>query len=95
MNAESIKQVGLIAIFGGILALALSTSGAYVFPYTNVPPNTDLATLLTIGWQRLVLTLALVIVGVLGVIAGTMLYGFGRLIEELTYLQPLEETPQK
>jgi hypothetical protein len=95
LNAESIKQIGLVAIFGGALALALSAFGAYVFPYTNVPPNADLATLLTIGWQRLVLTISLVIAGVLGVLAGTMLYGFGRLIEEVTYLQPLEETSQK
>lgn len=92
MNAENTKLIGLTAILGGIFALALSAYGAYAFPNSSVPPNSDLTTLLTIGWQRLVLYISLAIVGILGILAGTTLYGFGRLIDEVTYLQYLQES---
>lgn len=75
--------------------LALSGFGAYDFPFSSVPANADLATILTTLWQRLVITISLAIVGILGILGGILLYGFGRVVEEMAYLQPLDEPDKK
>jgi hypothetical protein len=95
MNAENIKQLGLGVVSAGILLLVMSAILAYLFPNSTVPNSADLPTLLSIVWQRLVITISMAIFGLVATIAGTTLYGFGRLIEEVTYLQPIEETPVK
>ena len=94
MNAENTKQLGIVAVSIGIF-LVMSAVLAYLFPNSNVPNNADLPTLLSIVWQRLVITISMAIFGLVATIAGTTLYGFGRLIEEVTYLQPIEEITEK
>jgi hypothetical protein len=37
----------------------------------------------------------MLIVGIVGTVTGTMLYGFGRTIEEISYLQPIQEELKK
>lgn len=98
MNAENIKNLGLLGVSGGFLLLAISAYGAYIFPNSAASPSPDLPTMLTLlsqGWQRLVITVSMTIFGILAALAGTTLYGVGRLIEEVTYLRPIEESPKR
>jgi len=96
MNGENTKELGLAAVAIGVFLLGLSTILAYLFPSSAVT-GTDLPTLLTSVWQRLVYVIAAAIIGVLTILAGTILCGFGRLIEEISYLQYLGESdkPEK
>jgi ABC-type Fe3+ transport system permease subunit len=92
MNGEDTKELGLALVAIGAFFLALSIILAYLFPSSTVPTGTDLPTLLSLVWQRLVYTISAAIVGVVTILVGTVLYGFGRLIKEISYLQPVEES---
>ena len=94
MDSKDMQTIGLGTLGIGIIMLLLSAYGAYTFPSSYAPPNTDLVTLLTIAWQRTVLIISLAIAGIIEILTGTMLYGFGR-IEEAMYLRLLEDAEKK
>jgi hypothetical protein len=92
LQPADLKEIGLLTLLAGSLILMASTYRAYVFPITPVS-STDLGTILTQAWQGLVITISLTILGILAVLTGTILYGFGRLAEELQSSQTTEEAP--
>jgi hypothetical protein len=67
---------------GGII-LTASAYRAYIFPVMPASSTDTLVTTLIQGWQSLVITISLAILGILAIITGIILYGIGRITEEI------------
>jgi hypothetical protein len=90
MQPADLKDIGILILLAGSIFLTASAYRAYVFPITPTT-SSDLATLLTQGWQSLVITISLAIFGILAIITGMILYAVGRVSEQIQSSQITEE----